>query len=349
MVAPLHPPQIPLEQIDSALEGSRGAWEQGRDARILLTGGTGFIGTWLLELFCRANCIFNLGAEIWVLSRDPTRFLDRNPHFSKNKSIHFLKGDIQTFHAKGLSFTHVIHGAASFAGLIPETSSLGYLDTIVEGTRHALQISLDSGAGRFLFLSSGAVYGPQPIDLEWMPETYSGAPDPLSPATGYAQGKRMGEHLCAQFSQQPGFSIVSARGFAFVGPHLPLDAHFAIGNFIRDGLKGGPIVVRSDGTSFRSYLYGSDMARCLWLLLFEGQSGCAYNVGSDQGIQLGDLARMVGQQLHADVHIMGKAEPGKQPSRYVPSIVRIRQEFGFEIKISLEESLRYTSNWHKSC
>ncbi len=349
MVSPLHLPPIPLEQLDSALEGGLDTWERGRDARILLTGGTGFVGTWMLELFCRANHVFDLGAEIWVLSREPMRFLDRNPHFSKIKSIHFLKGDIRTFLAKGLSFTHVIHGAASFAGLIPEASTLDCLDVIVEGTRHALQISLSSGAGRFLFLSSGAVYGPQPNDLERMPESYSGAPDPLSPATGYAQGKRIGEHLCAQFAQQSGFSIVAARGFAFVGPHLPLDAHFAVANFIRDGLKGGPIVVQSDGTSFRSYLYGSDMARCLWLLLFAGQSGCAYNVGSDEGIQLGDLARMVGRQLNAEVQILGKAEPWKRPLRYVPSIAKIRQELGFEIKISLEESLRYTSNWHKSC
>lgn len=348
-MALLHPlPPIPLEQLDSALADGRDSWEQGRNARILLTGGTGFVGTWLLELFCRANQVFDLRAEIWVLTRDPEGFLGRSPQLANKEGVHLFKGDVRTFLAGGLAFSHVIHGAASSSGPFAETSPLGHLDTIVQGTRRALEVSVSAGAKRFLYLSSGAVYGPQPPDLEWMAETYLGAPDPLSPDTCYAQGKRMGEHLCAHFTQQHGFSTVSARGFAFVGPHLPLNAHFAIGNFIRDGLKGGPIMVKSDGTPFRSYLYGSDMARCLWLLLFEGRSGLAYNVGSDQGIQLGDLARMVGQQLSVEVQILGQAEPGKPPLRYVPSIARIRQEFGFEIKVGLAESLRCTSSWHKS-
>ena len=349
MALPRPLPPIPREQLDSALAGGREVWERGRHARILLTGGTGFVGTWLLELFCRANQVFNLGAEIWVLTRDPERFSGRSPHLAKNAGVHLLKGDVRTFLAEGLAFSHVIHGATTLSGPVAETNPLDNFDTIVQGTRRALEVTVSSGAQRFLYLSTGAVYGPQPPDLDWLAETYTGAPDPLSPATSYAQGKRIGEHLCALFAQRHGFAIVLARGFAFMGPHLPLNAHFAIGNFLRDGLKGGPIVVNSDGTPFRSYLYGSDMARCLWLLLFEGKSGCAYNVGSDQAIQLGELARMVGQQLEVEVQILGQAEPGKPPSRYVPSIARIRQEFGFEIKTSLEEGLRYTSSWHKSC
>ena len=342
-------PPIPVAQLDSALEGEQGRWERGRNARILLTGGTGFVGTWLLELFCRANQRFNLEAEIWVLSRDPEAFSRRSPHLAQNQAIRFIEGDVRHFSTEGKAFSHVIHGATSSSGPFAASNPLAHLDTIVQGTRRALEVSVSSGVQRFLYVSSGAVYGPQPTDMEWMDESYTGAPDPTSPGTCYAQGKRMGEHLCALFTQQHGLPTVVARGFAFVGPHLPLDSHFAIGNFIRDGLKGGPIIVQSDGTPFRSYLNGSDMARCLWLLLLEGQSGRAYNVGSDQGIQLRELAIVLGQQLGVDVRILGQPEPGRLPSRYVPSIARIREELGFEIKISLEDSLQYTSTWHKSC
>jgi dTDP-glucose 4,6-dehydratase len=139
-----------------------------------------------------------------------------------------------------------------------------------------------------------------------------------------------------------------ARCFAFVGPHLPLDAHFAIGNFIRDAMRGEPIRV-NDGTPYRSYLYAADLAVWLWSILFKGESCHPYNVGSDQEITIADLARTVASVLEAH-HSSPPAtsSPEPFPSRYVPSGGRSREELGLKEWISREEAIRKTADWWRS-
>lgn len=325
--------------------GQEGAWEGLRDARILLTGGTGFMGTWLLELFRRANQSLALGAQVTVLTRDRSAFGGRSPHLAQDPGVVLREGDVRSFTPLGVPFTHVIHGAASSHG---SPAALEHLDTLVGGTRRVLEEAEACGARRFVLLSSGAVYGRQPADLPELEETYAGAPDPLAAGTVYAQGKRMAEHLCALFAQRSPLAPIAIRGFAFVGPHLPLDAHFAIGNFLRDALRGGPVRVEGDGTPFRSYLYASEMAAWIWRLLTDGQPGQAYNLGSDRAITIAALAQAIARQFGTACQIARAAQPGLPAERYVPSIQRLRQDFGLVPRIGLEEACRRTADWHSS-
>ena len=221
------------------------------------------------------------------------------------------------------------------------------LDTIVGGTRHTLDFASKCGARKFLLTSSGAVYGKQPPELTHIPEDYPGAPDPLDPASAYGEGKRMAEHLCALYAN-PLFEPKIARCFAFVGPYLPLDIHFAIGNFIRDGLKGGPIIVKGDGTSYRSYLYAADLVIWLWTILFKGRSQRAYNVGSAERITIAKLADTVAGSFypHPAIQIAKKALLGIHPEQYVPSSQRVANELGLRMSIELPESIRRTIEWN---
>jgi dTDP-glucose 4,6-dehydratase len=127
-----------------------------------------------------------------------------------------------------------------------------------------------------------------------------------------------------------------------------LDSKFAFGNFIRDGLAGGPVVVTGDGTPMRSYLYAADLAVWLWTLFLKGVPGRAYNVGSEHSVTLQELAKTVSHELGASgVTVLGKPDPKGGEDRYVPSTLRIRQELGLEENFSLPEIIRRTASWYR--
>jgi dTDP-glucose 4,6-dehydratase len=198
-----------------------------------------------------------------------------------------------------------------------------------------------AGAKRFLFVSSGAVYGKQPPEMAHIPESYLGSPDPMDPNSAYGEGKRVGELLCAIARQEHGLEATIARCFAFVGPHLPLDAHFAIGNFIRDAMNGKPIKVK-DGSPFRSYLYASDLTIWLWTILFKGKPCRPYHVGSDQEISINDLAATVANLTGAGSLLGHSSNPIVSISRYVPATRATASELALAKIIDLREALKKT-------
>jgi dTDP-glucose 4,6-dehydratase len=162
----------------------------------------------------------------------------------------------------------------------------------------------------------------------------------------YARGKRAAEELCREACGRGGLAATIARCFAFVGPYLPLNGHFAIGNFIRDALAGGPIRVQGDGTPLRSYLYAADLTIWLWTILFRGAPARPYNVGSSQGLTIRDLAERAGSLFGVPVCVSQEPTPGQMASRYVPDTERARMELGLEVWVPLEGAIRKTARWN---
>jgi len=340
---------------------------------LLLTGGTGFFGKSLLRYFlsdgppsladptafplpvtARGTTGTPSPAPAWqrivVISRDPARFLSTHPEFHALPCLIFHQGDIQQRDTLpwGHSFTHVLH-AATDSTIGPSLTPLQRYNQIVDGTRNILDLAVATGARRFLLTSSGGIYGPQPADLAAIPEDWPGSPPLAEPSTAYSQAKRAAEHLCALVGEQHGLETVVARCFAFVGPDLPLNVHFAIGNFIRDALTADSITVSGDGTPLRTYLHQSDLAHWLLTLLEHGRPGQAYNVGSNEVISIADLAHLVRDILAPDkpVHILGQPNPGAARNRYVPDIRKAQQELGLNLTIALAESIRRTGEAHR--
>jgi len=329
------------------LEYTRPLWDDLAGSRMLITGGTGFVGKWLLESLMWANQRLNLGISAFVLTRDPERFRSASPHLTSHNAITLLAGDAGSFEFPQGEFQFVIHAATESHFDATVDQPVSTFDRDVEATRRVLEFARMHGVRRLLFTSSGAAYGKQPPEITHVTEDYPGGPQTVDTGTAYGQAKRTSEFLCAMYARQYDFKALIGRLFAFVGPHLPLDRNFAVGNFIRDALSGGPIRISGDGTPYRSYLYAADLAVWLWTILARGESGRLYNVGSDHFVTISELGRAVADVTAADTHIEIASKPvaGAIPSRYVPSIARARSELGLAPVISLEEGLRRTWQW----
>jgi dTDP-glucose 4,6-dehydratase len=338
---------LPPQDLDDVLAQCGDSWHALAGANLFITGGTGFVGKWLLESLLWANDHRNLGIFAVVLTRDPDRFRADSPHLAGHGAIELLNGHVHNFDFPDGEFPFVIHAATerNFEADVLRPASTFDLD--LEGTRRVLEFARTHGTRRLLFTSSGAVYGKQPPDLTHIREDYNGAPLTTDTGSAYGQAKRASEFLCAMYSRQYGFAALIARLFAFVGPHLPLDQNLAAGNFIRDAIAGGPIRVKGDGTTCRSYLYASDLAVWLWTILIRGESTRPYNVGSGDSVTIAELAGCVSKitGVEIPIEVAGIPVPGALAARYVPSVERAEKDLGLRATIPLGEAVRRMYDW----
>ena len=330
--------------LDHVMNHTSHLWKELRGKRIFITGGTGFIGCWILETLLRANLQYDLNIETVVLTRDLESFKKKAPHLASNSAIKYHVGDVCNFTFPKGEFSHIIHAAAMVSSKVNSKDPILMFNTIVKGTQRILDFAVSCNAQAILYMSSGAVYGRQPFDVSHLREDYTGGFDPLDKLSAYGLGKKAAEHLSVLYSNKYDVEISIARCFSFVGPYLPLDFHYAIGNFLRDGSNGKPIIVKGDGTPLRSYLYAADLAIWLWTIFLRGKSARPYNVGSDQAISIKDLARLVSEKFNYDFKIQGKRKEviAKNPEQYIPSVDRAKKELDLDIYINLDNAIDRT-------
>jgi len=337
-------PSSDLEAINAALAAD---WPKLAGKRIFMTGGTGFIGRWMLRALADANTRFALGVQIDVLTRDADAFAKRDAPLAAAPGFRFIRGDVLSMEPAGERYDFVLHAATDASADLNDSDPLRMFDTIVEGTRRTLDFAVAAKAERFFFFSSGAVYGAQPWDVTHVPETYAGAPNLTSHRSAYGEGKRAAEMLCTIYARQHGLDAINARIFALLGPLLSLDIHFAAGNFIRDAMAGRKITVEGAGKAVRSYLYAADLTAWLWAMLVRAPAGAIYNVGSEESVSIAELADRIARLLRAPgVEILGQQDPGWNPGRYVPSTEKIRNELGVAPTVGLDEAIVRTARWN---
>lgn len=331
-------------QITAVLERGRDLWPSLEGASIFMTGGTGFFGRWLLETLARVHDELGVDFSLLALSRDETRFLAGSPRVAACPAIAFHRGDIRDFTFPDRPFTHVFHGAATAAAATFHKTEdpLTKFATSFDGTRRTLELAVRSGAGKFLMVGSGSVYGGMPGTPDFLiPEDHPGRPSPLDMVAAMGHGKHASEFLCAAYGERHGLDYTIARCFTFIGAHLPLDIHYAIGNFIADALWGEGITIRGDGLPRRSYLHAGDLVLWLTTMLLKPGPRRIYNVGSDEALTLAALAHRVRDVIAPDkpVHILGQGASGAG-NGYVPSIDRARRDFGLDVMTPLDEAIR---------
>lgn len=288
---------------------SRDLVETLRGKRIFLTGGTGFFGKSILDYLLR-HPVPDL--HLRILARNCDTFREQYPELCEVPGLEFFSGDIRNFPFPSGSSDFVIHAATPAVTTLPP----GVMRSIIlEGTKRALEYSAFCGAGRFLFISSGAVYGVQPSEVERLTEEF-----PCQPVTEYGKAKLEAEKLCAQSGQ----NVVIARCFSFIGRYLPRDLHYAAGNFLGACEQNRPILIRGDGRTVRSYMEADDLVESLFTLLIRGQAGFLCNVGSEDPISILDLARKLRAKYGNGNEIRILGDPADHVSRYVPDVKRLR-------------------------
>lgn len=343
----MNAPALFEREIDLAIQRFGPGWDALRGARLFITGGTGYFGRWLLPTLLRAHDQRALDLHVTVLSRSPASFVDTHPDVAGHTALTLHRGDVRDFSSPHGPITHLIHAAATaatatFHGL---EDPLTKFDTSFGGARRVLDLAARKGVRRTLMISSGSFYGALRPDYDAYPEDYPVAPFPDNVEASVGHAKRAAEFLCAAYADRHGLSISTARCFSFLGPQLPLDLHYAVGNFIRDALWRDAIQVGGDGTPLRSYLYTGDLVVWLLTLLVRGAPGRAYNVGSDQPVTIADLARRVGRVVAPEkpVRILGARAGAVTRNVYLPAIARARDELGLDAWTPLDDAIRLTA------
>ena len=295
-----------------------------RGRTVFLTGGTGFFGVWFLSALLRIRFILNGDLNLVVLSRDPEKFLKDYSTFGFQGHIKFVEGDVRDFKITDLEITDLVHMATTNASeTYAGEDQLHKLDMLYRGTRNVLEQCGES-LERVLFTSSGVVYGNTTKEL-------ISEDDPVGPATtelgsALAIGKLAAEYTLAYYAGKYRFNYAIARCFAFAGQYLPLDLHYAFGNFIANAISGEEIVIKGDGKDKRSYLYIGDAIAWMLRLLAEPNNQI-YNIGSPNAISMESLARKIANQSEKRIGVSirgGVSEVGNfRRSSYTPMTSKV--------------------------
>jgi nucleoside-diphosphate-sugar epimerase len=327
---------VPSQDLEDILLASETSFLQLHRLKIMVFGGTGFIGKWLIGALSLADSKFNLKVLIVLASRDSERaksiFRDM-----KHENIMFV--DIKDLDRPDIPHCDIyIHAATpttnSESTLRSDSSSyIGITEFIMN------RAGIAKNSPVVMHLSSGAVYGIQDMQTHFRLEDTKTITNPID---HYTKAKLEIEDLLLKAQAQDLIRVLSPRLFAFAGPQLPLDAHFAVGNFIHDGMEGKPISVLGNSRTRRSYLYPTDLIHILIEMLVKLPTQ-TINVGSDQSINMEDLANLVSSKTNQlPIQLLGEE---REPSNYVPSIKKLRSYVTQKEFMGMDEILERWLSW----
>lgn len=318
-----------------------------RNQKIFIAGGTGFVGSWLAEFIVFLNENYQFNTSLVILARNTECFREEKKHLSGRNEIRYISKDIRYLDEIPDDITYIIHAASTPDNRIHVSNPIDTISTITKGTDNLIDSAFKlPGLKKFLYLSSGQVYGKSITKSELISESDFG-PLECNKITGiYPEAKRLSESICCAYSSQYKLPIVIARPFSFIGPYQSLSKPWAINSFINDAINNNTIRIVGNGKPIRSFMYPADLVVWLLKILISGRKNTAYNVGSPYGISLKDAAEKIIQIAHPNVKIDIKYY-NDDTSKYVPDITLCEKEFGLKINYDIDQTFTHAIEWFK--
>ncbi|MGI6439051.1 MAG: NAD-dependent epimerase/dehydratase family protein [Sphaerochaetaceae bacterium] len=278
-------------------------WEELQNSHILITGSTGLLGSFLIDVLMTKNRD-NLQCHVYAMGRSKERAMQRFSQYVQSPYFTFIAHDIndELKDDKLPKFDYILHLASNTHPVAYSTQPVETITTNIIGTHNLLMLAKRHNSKRFLLSSSVEVYGMNRGDTLYFDELYSGHIDCNTLRAGYPESKRCSEALCQAYIRQHNLDIVIARLARCYGPTLRTDDSKALSQFLFKALRDEDIVLKSEGLQHFSYLYVADAISALLTILLLGKNGEAYNIADEQSdVLLKDLATTVANSVGRNV------------------------------------------------
>ena len=289
-----------LDDVHAVARGGA-SWQKLCNSSIVISGGSGLIGSFLVDVLMCRNIEFGMGCDIYVLGRSRGKAEERFRKYLQCGSLHFIQHDINEPLDGSLfpeTVGYVVHLASNTHPVAYATEPISTITANIIGTKNLLDFAVSHKAKRFAFASSNEIYGENRGDTELFDEKYCGYIDCNTLRAGYPESKRCGEALCQAYLREKGLDVVIPRLTRSYGPTLLKSDTKALSQFLSKALAGEDIVLKSAGTQYYSYTYVADAVSGLLSVLLNGETGEAYNIADEKSdIMLKDLAAVIAENV----------------------------------------------------
>lgn len=323
-------------------------WEHLQDASILISGATGLIGSFLIDVIMKRNVAYGMNCKVYALGRNEDKAEARFSGFLDGEWLQFVKYDINE-PLQDDAFTTVdyaLHLASNTHPVAYATDPIGTITTNIIGVKNMLDFCAKHQVKRFAFASSNEIYGENRGDVEKFEEDYCGYINCNTMRAGYPESKRCGEALCQAYIKQAGLDVVIPRFTRSYGPTMLMSDTKAISQFIRKAIAGEDIVLKSVGNQYYSYTYVADAVSGLLTILLKGKNGEAYNIADDASdIRLKDLAALIasagGQKVVFEIPDAIEASGYSKATKARLDSAKL-QSLGWRAAYSIDEGIKRT-------